>query len=171
MPRVPGTSFIGMDLLASSRPLLPRRNALTAGLTLAVAATLPRSRPRTAELDPSLLARAVERAAALPRLRALVVARDGVPVVERAFRGPGLDRPVNVKSVAKTVLSALVGIAVEKGVLAGVDLRIAPLLADKLPRDADPRLHAVTVGHLLSMRAGLERTSGPFYGRWVTSPD
>jgi CubicO group peptidase (beta-lactamase class C family) len=27
------------------------------------------------------------------------------------------------------------------------------------------------VGHLLSLQAGLERTSGPFYGRWVNSED
>ncbi|RYG33533.1 MAG: class C beta-lactamase-related serine hydrolase, partial [Burkholderiales bacterium] len=39
------------------------------------------------------------------------------------------------------------------------------------PASPDPRLATVTVGHLLSMRAGLERTSGENYGRWVTSPN
>lgn len=119
----------------------------------------------------ALLAPAIERAAALPRLRSLIVAHEGAPLVERVFRGPGLERPVNVKSVAKTVLSALAGIAFERGVLEGVDQPIAPILEDKLPKDPDPRLRAITVGHLLAMRAGLERTSGPFYGAWVTSPD
>lgn len=55
--------------------------------------------------------------------------------------------------------------------LEGVDQPVAPLLKDKLPADADPRLGAVTIGHLLSMQAGLERTSGPNYGRWVSSRD
>ena len=120
-------------------------------------------------LDADLLARAVERAAALPRLHALIVARDGVPVVERVFRGPGLDRPANVKSVAKAVISALVGSAIDRGVLAGVEQRVAPLLGELVPADADPRVGRITVGHLLAMQAGLERTSGANYGRWVTS--
>jgi CubicO group peptidase (beta-lactamase class C family) len=34
-----------------------------------------------------------------------------------------------------------------------------------------PRLETVTIGHLLSMRAGLESTSFQNYGRWVTSRD
>src|SRR5690606_31567405 len=64
---------------------------------------------------------------------------------------------------------ALVGIAIDKGVLEGTDQLIAPLLRDQLPADPDPQLARVTIGHLLSMQAGLERTSGPHYGRWVTS--
>lgn len=157
-----------MSLPAST---LPRRRILTAGLGLAaVAAALPGG-AMASGVDPVRLRQAVERASALPRLRTLLVARDGVSLVERVFRGPGLDRPVNIKSVAKSLISALAGAAIARGVLTGVDQPIAPILADKLPPDPDPRLDAVTVGHLLAMQAGLERTSGPFYGRWVTSPD
>lgn len=124
-----------------------------------------------AELDPGLLNRAFDRAAHLPRLHALIVARDGKVMAERAFRGPGLSTPVNVKSVSKTVMSALVGIAIGRGVLTGPDQPIAPLLDGSLPRGADPQLARVTVGKLLSMQAGLERTSGHNYGRWVASRD
>ena len=49
------------------------------------------------------------------------------------------------------------------------DQRVAALLPGDLPRDPDPRLARLTVGHLLSMQAGLQRTSGPHYGRWVAS--
>lgn len=122
-------------------------------------------------LDTLLLSRAMERAAALPRLQALIVARDGEIVVERAFRGPSLDTPVNVKSVSKSVISALVGIAIARGVLDGPDQPVAPLLADRLPANADARHARLTIGNLLSMQAGLERTSGRNYGRWVKSRD
>jgi len=115
------------------------------------------------------LERAVERARALPRLNALIVAREGRILAERAFRGPGLDQPVNIKSVSKAVISALVGRAIAEGVIAGVDTPIRPLLAGNIPADADPRLGQITIGHLLSMQAGLERTSGANYGRWVSS--
>lgn len=92
-------------------------------------------------------------------------------MVEEAFRGPALDRSVNVKSVAKTVIAALVGAALQRGVLEGADQPIVPLLGELVPDEADPRLEKVTLGHLLSMQAGLERTSGQNYGRWVTSPN
>ncbi len=139
-----------------------------AGALLAADARHPASADR---LDAALLGRAFDRAASLPRLHALIVARNGDVVAERAFRGPGLDAPVNVKSVAKSLISALVGIAVMRGELAGPDQAIAPLLAQHLPARADARLQRITIDHLLSMRAGLERTSGRNYGRWVASSD
>ena len=122
-------------------------------------------------LDAARLDQALERAATLPSLHALLVARAGEERVAEVFRGPGLDRPVNVKSVSKSVMAALAGAAIARGVLDGVDQRIAPILDDLVPRDADPRVGAITVDHLLTMRAGLERTSGPNYGRWVSSPN
>lgn len=119
-----------------------------------------------AALEPVL-----EQAQRLDRLRTLIVARSGEILVERAFRGPPPDRPVNVKSVAKSLISALVGIAIDRGVLQGVAQPIAPILRDRLPKNPDPRLARITIGDLLSMRTGLERTSGPNYGRWVSSHD
>jgi CubicO group peptidase (beta-lactamase class C family) len=113
----------------------------------------------------------LEVAARLERLRSLIIARDGVPLVEKAFRGPPLDRPVNIKSVSKSVIVALVGIAIERGVLKGVDQPIGSVLGRRLPEEADPRVKDITIGQLLSMQAGLERTSGRNYGRWVNSRD
>jgi CubicO group peptidase (beta-lactamase class C family) len=122
-------------------------------------------------LDSATLATALDRAAGLPRLRALVIARHGEVQAERAFRGPGLDAPANVKSVSKSVLSALVGIAIAEGHLVGVDQPVAPFFEEYLRGDDDPRKGEITVGHLLSMQSGLDRTSGASYGRWVSSPN
>lgn len=119
----------------------------------------------------TVLAETVARASELPRLRTLIVARTGVPIVERAFREQGLEEPGNVKSLSKSVISALVGAAIERGLLDGVDQPIAPLLADRVPAEADARVGQITIGHLLSMRAGLERTSGANYGPWIMSAD
>lgn len=136
------------------------------------ASETPVSTPgRVVALDPVSIARALDRAERLPRLRALIVARNGEIAVERAFRGPGLDVPVNVKSVSKSVISALVGVAVTRGVLTGSDQAVAEILADRMPMPGDPRLQKITLDHLLSMRAGLGRTSGRNYGRWVQSRD
>ncbi len=125
--------------------------------------------PPTHGLAPELVAEAVARAEGLPRLYGLVVARDGEILVARRFHGPPLGEPVNIKSASKSVLSALVGIAIGRGVLSGVDQTIAPILKDDFPKDPDPRLSRITIGDLLSMRSGLERTSGEAYGAWVSS--
>lgn len=137
---------------------------LLAGASLASAAD---SVPR----DQASLAPAIDRAAKMPRLKSLIVAQDGRVIFERAFRGPGLNTPVNVKSVSKSVISALVGIAVSSGVLRGPDQAIATVLSSRLPQNPDPRLRKITLDHLLSMRSGLDRTSGRNYGRWVQSRD
>lgn len=142
-----------------------------AGAQQNAAAVADRVSPAASGLDAGLLAEAVARGAALPQLRTLIVARDGEVLAERVYRGPGLDTPVNIKSAAKSVLSALVGIAIDKGELSGPDQRIAPLLGRRLPARVDPRVGEISIGHLLSMRTGLERTSGRNYGRWVTSRD
>jgi CubicO group peptidase (beta-lactamase class C family) len=118
------------------------------------------------------MARTIEAASRLPRLRSLIVLRDGETLAEHRFNGgPPLDRPVNIKSASKSVISALVGIAIERGVLKGVDQPVLPMLRSDAPANPDPRLGRLTVGNLLSMQAGLERTSGPNYGRWVSSPN
>lgn len=125
----------------------------------------------TTGLDSALLAGALERAAALPRLHNLIVARHGEVVAERHFRGPRPDVPANVKSVSKSLLSALVGIAVAEGHLEGPDQPVAPFFTDYLDADAERERRVITLGHLLSMSAGLESTSFRNYGRWVTSRD
>jgi CubicO group peptidase (beta-lactamase class C family) len=168
----PSRDLIGRRQLVASAALL----VLWGGTLGAARATALRHVPSapgvgTPGLDPALLEQTLTRAAALPRLHALLVARHGVEHVAEAFRGPGLERAVNIKSVSKSVMAALAGAAVARGILAGVDQQIAPLLDGLVPEDADPRVGAITIDHLLTMRAGLDRTSGRNYGRWVSSKD
>ena len=113
--------------------------------------------PRFADLD--------RRATTLPRLESVVVSHNGSIVYER---GP-VARPTNIKSASKTIISALVGIAIDKGLLQGPDQKIASLLSTDLPKDPDPRINQITIGDLLTMRSGLERTSGANYGSWISS--
>ena len=126
----------------------------------------------TTGLDAAKIEQTLAEAERLPNLRSLIVMRDGEELVARRFNGGAdLDRTVNIKSASKSVISALVGIAIERGVLAGTEQRALSELNGYAPADPDPRLRQITVGNLLSMQAGLERTSGANYGRWVSSPN
>lgn len=98
-----------------------------------------------------------------------MIAQDGETVVSHAAKGRSVDRAANIKSVAKSIISALVGMAIDRGLIKSADQPLADLMP--LPAGADPRLETVTVGNFLSMQTGLERTSGRNYGRWVRSRD
>jgi CubicO group peptidase (beta-lactamase class C family) len=130
-----------------------------------------RAAPATRGLDPAAMAGLVQAAGQLPRLHAILVARHGETLAEHRFRGAALDRPVNIKSASKSVLSALAGIAIARGVLEGTEQKIAPILRADISAGADPRIEDIDVADLLSMRAGLGRTSGEYYGAWVASPN
>ncbi len=105
----------------------------------------------------------------LPQLRAVAIWRDGAEVAARGYGGFTPDRATNIKSASKSIISALAGIAIQKRLFSGTDQRVAQILAADLPADPDPRLDRLTLGHLLSMQAGLQRQSGPNYGAWVSS--
>ena len=121
--------------------------------------------PRLARGAPGDILAAVD----LPRLRAIAVWRDGEEVAARGFGGFTPDRATNIKSASKSIISALAGIAIARGLFSGPDHPVAEVLRADLPADPDPRLARLTLGHLLSMQAGLQRQSGPNYGAWVNS--
>ena len=90
-------------------------------------------------------------------------------MLSEALRGTALDTAVNVKSVSKSIVAALVGCALQRGVIDSVQVSLAECIPDLLPASADPRVGRLTLENLLTMQAGLQRTSGPYYGQWVTS--
>lgn len=107
-------------------------------------------------------------AAALPQLHGLVVSHRGAVVVEYYAPGHRATRVANIKSASKSVVSALVGIAIDRKLIGGVDEPIARWFPE-LRKGPDIRKGAITIEDLLTMRSGLESTSGGSYGGWVRS--
>jgi CubicO group peptidase (beta-lactamase class C family) len=107
-------------------------------------------------------------ATALPRLRSLLVSHKGALILERYYNGARATQPANIKSASKSVMSALVGIAVSKGLITDVDQRIVDFFPE-LAKDPEPKKRDITIKDLLTMRSGLESTSGRQYGAWVQS--
>ena len=110
-------------------------------------------------------------ASQLLRLRSLVVMHEGEVVLAEAFSGPPVDAPINVKSVSKSIVAGLVGCAVQRNIISSVSLTLGETIPDLLPDKADPRVASLTLENLLTMQAGLQRTSGRNYGQWVASDD
>ena len=142
-------------------------------VTVAAAALLLLAGGTTSAQNPSSSTRpsfedAARIANSLPRLRSLLVSWRGDLVLEHHAKGVRADRPANVKSVSKSIVATLVGIALEKRLIPGLDTPLATYYPE-LRRDPDPRKASITVEDLLTMRSGLESTSGEAYGAWVRS--
>ena len=104
----------------------------------------------------------------LPQLHTLLVSHRGALVFEYAAPGRSATRLANVKSVSKSILSALVGMAIERRLIGGVETPIVRWFP-QLRTAPDPLKRRITLEDLLTMRSGLESTSGANYGRWVRS--
>lgn len=108
-------------------------------------------------------------ARALDQCRALVVHLNGAPVLSKVFRGPPITRAAPIKSVSKTIVAALTGAAIDRGELPSVDAALGDVAPRLIPKGADARVARLTIEHLVTMQAGLERTSGANYGEWIGS--
>jgi len=103
------------------------------------------------------------------RLKAAVVSLGQQTVFGEAFRGPALDRAVNIKSISKTVVATLLGVARQRSVINSLQQTLNDLTPELLPPGVRPRVAELTLEDLVTMRAGLKRTSGRSYGVWVNS--
>ncbi|MPY88101.1 MAG: serine hydrolase [Luteitalea sp.] len=124
--------------------------------------------PTGSASGPPALTEARKAASELKQLHSLLVSWRGDIVLEHYASGVTAGKLANIKSASKSVIAALVGIALDRGLIASVAEPIVTFFPE-LGRDADERKRTITVEHLLTMQSGLESTSGEHYGPWVRS--
>jgi CubicO group peptidase (beta-lactamase class C family) len=88
-------------------------------------------------------------------LHGVLVYRHGRLVLEEYFYGYGRGRPHPMRSATKSVVSALVGIAIDRGALAGVQEPVLPRLPYAGYANAHPQKQALVLEDLLTHRTGL----------------
>ena len=97
------------------------------------------------------------RSGELVKVSAVLIARHGKLVYERYFGGNTAASLLNTRSATKTVTSMLIGIAVDQGLLPGVDAPVLPFFHDLEPvKNPDPRKQQLTVEDLLTMSSALD---------------
>lgn len=141
------------------------------------ASTNPRPWPRASQplrWPGGVSTEAMEQQAAADGSVALLVAQRGRIVYERYFNGYDASSVATSFSMAKSVVSLLVGIAIDEGRIAGVDEPVTRYLPELLAND--PRFARITLRHLLSMRSGIAFDEGygsPFTeaARFYLTPD
>ena len=86
-------------------------------------------------------------------INGLLITRQGYTVFERYNNGFGPDNPQNVASVTKTILSALVGIAIDAGYIQNVEQKVLDFFPEFTPAPGEIQKKAITIRHLLTMTA------------------
>ena len=92
----------------------------------------------------------------LPHMRSVLVIRHGYLVFEEYYQGVPNDYQ-DLASVAKSVISALIGIALQEGYIQGLDQKVVDFYPEYVTPNTDPRIGDITLEHLLTMTSGLER--------------
>ena len=70
-----------------------------------------------------------------------------------------------IHSCTKSIMSALIGIAIEEGYIQGVDVLVLDILDDKNIENVDARMKTLTLKNLLTMQTGLHSQDSYLY-RW-----
>lgn len=133
---------VPLHLRADLRPATPQEKAL--------------DEQAFAELDHALASR-------LTDIQSVVVAVQG-RVAYTFYRDGDPERRRDVQSVDKSTLAVLVGMAIQQGRIAGLDVPVVQLVPEWAALQPDPRAAGITLRHLLTMTAGfdIDRRNG-FY--------
>jgi CubicO group peptidase (beta-lactamase class C family) len=112
------------------------------------------STPAEQGLDPKLVAELYLNAAELERLYGLLVVKNGHLIAEGYFNEGSVEQKARVQSATKSVTSALVGIALDRGCLSSVDQKMLSFFSEVAGQVTDPRKEQITIRDMLQMRSG-----------------
>ena len=110
--------------------------------------------PQDMALDASLLTQMNSYVSEhLPGMNGLLLVRHGYLVFEQYYQGFAQSSYNNISSATKSVVSMLVGIALGQGRLS-LDQHMLEFFPALAVQEKDPRKHAITLRHLLSLQTG-----------------
>jgi CubicO group peptidase (beta-lactamase class C family) len=113
------------------------------------------SSPEAQGMDSSLLASMLEELSNdRIRMRSLLVIRNGYLVTQAYFDPYRPDTKVQIQSVTKSVIGALVGTAIQQGYIQSVDEKMLSFFPDRVYANPSRKKDAIRLRHLLSMSSG-----------------
>jgi CubicO group peptidase (beta-lactamase class C family) len=111
--------------------------------------------PQEHGMDLSVLAKLDTYVAAVPpRIRAILVVRHGYLVFERYYLGNTKSNYQMIRSVTKSVTSALVGIALQQGYIRSLDQTLSDFFPQYFTARTDLCKKEITLRHLLTLTHG-----------------
>lgn len=100
----------------------------------------------------------------------VVILKDGETQYEHYFNGCTAVNRIHIYSVTKSIISILIGIAIDKGYIADIGQRVLDFFPDYIPKQREKTIQNVTLRDLLTMTAPYKYKFAP-YVKYFTSDD
>ena len=100
----------------------------------------------------------------------IVVRKDGKLLYEQYFHGCTDSSRIHVYSVTKSIVSILIGIAIDKGYIRNVQQKVLEFFPDYTVKRRETTIQHITLEHLLTMTAPYKYRSAP-YTNFFSSDD
>lgn len=100
----------------------------------------------------------------------MVIRKDGETVYENYYNGCTADNRIHVFSVTKSILSILIGIALDKGYIESVDQKALEFYPEYTVKRGEKTIQNITLRNLLTMTAPYKYKFNP-YTKYFTSKD
>jgi CubicO group peptidase (beta-lactamase class C family) len=168
--------FLALLMLTATGPACAAptpENAPTVASSSTSAFEWKRSTPEEQGVDSEMLLEAVRRIRDDDLdIRSLVLVRNDHIILELYVHPYDRDTLHNVKSVSKSIISALVGIALEEGILESLDQTVEEFFPQYFTEGMDESKKQITLRHLITMTAGLDLDeNGPKMAKVFASDD
>lgn len=95
-------------------------------------------------------------------INSVLVIRNGYVVLDASIAPFRSDKPHALYSVTKSFLSTVVGIAIDKGYIEGVDQSVWDYFDPSVTADMNEHKEALAIDHLLSMTSGMQLSQAGF---------
>lgn len=107
-----------------------------------------------AEIKSDKLSKILQKTENMPFLKSLIIVKDGTTIVEEYMNGGRSELYIDLKSASKSILSAVLGIALQDKYLDSIDQKVMDFFPEYLTDDLDPRVFDLTIRHLITMKSG-----------------
>ena len=92
----------------------------------------------------------------MPYLKSLIIIKNGELIVEKYINGGGPEQIHDIRSASKSILSAVLGIAIRGGYIESIDQRIIDFFPEYNTNELDPRVYDLRIRHLITMKSGFK---------------
>lgn len=104
----------------------------------------------------------------------IFVLKNGQKLYENCFNGYNADTAFHVFSVTKSIISALIGIAIDKGYIESINQKVLDFFPDYTPKRGEKTAQRVTIRDMLTMTTPYKYKSAPYTkyfssDNWVNS--
>ena len=118
------------------------------------------------------LSRILDKADEMQYLKSLLILQNGKLIVEKYYNGGGSEQLHDIRSASKSILSAILGIALKDGYIESIDQKIIDFFPEYISDDLDPIIYDLSIRHLITMKSGFKiAESSKTYARLYASSD